>query len=120
MPLPEASEQYFTATQYQEWKKRTQQIEAQIRPWEPTEVQRHLIDPYPSFKRSFKEWRDRVYIHVDSAKPGSDRVIVQVRQPADCFVNIKSSSEALKEAEKREQDRLWSLVCLAAESSRYG
>jgi hypothetical protein len=94
-----------------------------------------LIDEESWFKKHFEEWKGRVYITVDPAKPEDDSTVTVRQRLANALEQLGMAEPVslltdearvalerinAKHAAQKEQDRLWSLVCLAAESSRYG
>lgn len=80
------------------------------------EMKKLLNEQYADIKRS-------MYVYIDPAEKGADMTVVH---PApswrDGFGSIKSYPivKAPELPRQSEPDRIWNLIVLAAESSRYG
>lgn len=91
--------------------------------------QRLLEDARSKLEREHRDklgepLREYTFLGIDWAKPGSDQTVVTVIPPCpikpewvDGFHPIVKAPVAPKQSEP---DRIWDLIVLAAESSRYG
>jgi hypothetical protein len=112
----------------------------EVKPWTPTELQKQLI--FESITRGFNHWRnlwkeprktaefevEYPFWVVDPAKPDSDRSVVHISEiatwPADSNAPTDLLTPEAKTAIERiktrsQQDHIWNMIVLAAESSRY-